>query len=79
MQMRSKAYLRFVWLWRLIRGSIQPYRDNAPARTSRALACTAIVLALLLVALEIDRHSAELESTNLVKNGYLFNPAFVGP
>jgi len=43
------------------------------------LACTAIVLALLLVVLEIDRHSAELESTNLVKNGYLFNPAFVGP
>ena len=79
MQMRSKAYLRFVWLWRLIRGSIQPYRDNAPARTSRVLACTAIVLALLLVVLEIDRHRAELESMGLVRNGYLIDPTFVGP
>ncbi len=39
----------------------------------------AIVLAVLLAMLEIDRHRAELDSIGLVRNGYLIDPTFVGP
>jgi hypothetical protein len=79
MQIRSKAYLQFISLWRLLRGFIPPRDDHVPARTSPSLLYTAVVLALLLATLEIDRHRAELESIGLVRNGYLVDPTFVSP
>jgi len=79
MQIRSKAYLQFIWLWRSLRGFIPPHDGHAPARTSSQLLYTAIVLVLLLAMLEIDRHRAELESIGLVRNGFLVDPTFVSP
>ncbi len=79
MQIRSKAYLRFVWLYRSIRGMVPPHHGNASVRTSPMLVYIAIVLAVLLAMLEIDRHRAELDSIGLVRNGYLIDPTFVGP
>lgn len=79
MQIRSKAYLQFIWFWRSLRGFIQPRDDHAPARTSSPLLYTAVALVFLLAMLEIDRHRAELESIGLVRNGYVFDPTFVSP
>ena len=79
MQIRSRAYLRFVWLWRLIREMVPPHYDNASVRTSPLLIYVAVILTSLLVMLDMGRHSAELGSTGLVRNGYLSDPTFVGP
>lgn len=79
MQIRSKAYLQFIWLRHLFRGLIPPHDNDAPARTSPLLLFTAIVLALLLAMLEIDRHRAELESIGFVSDNYLVEPTFVSP
>lgn len=79
MQIRSKAYLQFIWFWRSLRGFIPPRDDHAPARTSSPLLYTAVALVFLLAMLEIDRHRAELESIGLVRNGYVFDPTFVSP
>ena len=67
MQVRSKAYLQFISLWRLLRGLIPPHDYDAPARASPSLLYTAVVLALLLAILEIDLHRAALESIGFVK------------
>lgn len=79
MQIPSKAYLRFARLGRLIHGLIRRHDANAPAQTSAPLACTAVVLAILLAGLVIERHSAEFDSMGSARNGYLFNPVFVSP
>lgn len=79
MQIRSKAYLHFIWLWRLFRGSIPPHDDHAPARTSPTLLYTAVVLALLLAILEIDLHRTALQSTGLVGNNTSIPPVFMSP
>lgn len=79
MQIRSKAYLRFVWLCRSIRGMVPPHHNDVPVGTSPVLIYIAIVLALFLAMLEIDRHRVELDSIGLLRNGYLIDPTFVGP
>jgi hypothetical protein len=79
MQVRSRAYLQFISLWRLLRGLIPPHNGDASARTSPSLLYTAIVLALLLAILEIDLHRAALESIGLARNPYPVQPVFMGP
>jgi hypothetical protein len=79
MQIRSKAYLQFIWLWRSLRGLVPPHGGDAPTPTSPSLLYTAVVLALLLAILEIDLHRAELESIGLVRSDYPVEPIFMGP
>jgi hypothetical protein len=78
MQIRSKAYLQFIWLRRSLRGLIPPHDDHVPVRTSPSLLYTAVVLALLLAILETDLHRAELESIGLVRSDYTVEPIFMG-
>lgn len=79
MQIRYKAYLQFIWLWRSLRGLIPPHDHHAPTQTSPSLLYTAIVLASLLAILEIDLHRAELELIGLVRSDYPVEPTFMSP
>ena len=79
MQIRSKTYLQFISVWRLLRDLIPPSDGDAPAGTSPSLLYAAVVLALLLTILEIDTHRGELEPTGLVQNNDAVEPIFMNP
>jgi hypothetical protein len=79
MQIRSKAYLQFISLWRSLRGWMRPIDDGAFAETSPILVYAAVVLALLLAILEIDRHRGELDSVGLTRIEWPAEPGFAGP
>ena len=79
MQIRSKAYLQFISVWRSLRDLMPPTDGDAPAGTSLSLLYAAVVLALLLTILEIDTHRGELEPTGLVTNNYAVEPIFMSP
>ena len=79
MQIRSKAYLQFILLWRLLHNLIPPRDDDAPSKASPSLIYTAFVLAFLLAILEVDLHQGELQSIGLVKSTYPIEPFFVSP
>ena len=79
MQMRPRAYLHFISLWRSFRDSIPPHDRDVPAETSPSLICTVIVLAVLLAILEVDVHRGELESLGLLGSAYPIPAAFLSP
>jgi hypothetical protein len=79
MQIRPKAYLHFIWLWRLLRDAIPPPRGDVPAETSPFLIYIAVVLAFLLAILEVDAYRAELESLGLLAHDYPIPAAFFSP
>jgi hypothetical protein len=79
MQIRSKAYLHFISLWRSLRDAIPPHRGDMPAEASPFLIYTAIVLASLLAILEVDVHRDELGSLGLLGGNCFIQSAFLGP
>jgi hypothetical protein len=79
MQIRSKAYLQFISVWRSLRDLMPPTDGDAPAGTSLSLLYAAVVLALLLTILEIDTHRGELEPTGLAKNNCAVEAIFMSP
>jgi hypothetical protein len=78
MQMRPKAYLHLILLWRSLRHALPPHH-RVPAETSPSLVYAAIVLAFLLAILEADAHRVELEALGLLARDYSIPTAFVGP
>jgi hypothetical protein len=78
MQIRPKAYLHFISLWRSLRDAIPPHHDDVPA-ASPSLIYTAVVLVFLLAILEIDAHRGELESLGLLGHDYPIPTSFLGP
>jgi hypothetical protein len=79
MQMRPKAYLHLISLWRSLRHAMPPHHDSAPAEASPSLVYAAIVLAFLLAILEVDAHRVELEALGLLASDYAIPAAFLGP
>ncbi len=79
MQIRSKVYLQFVFVRRLLRDWLQNSSSDAEARASPSLSYVAIILALLLIILEIDAHRDELEAIGLARNYALSEPHFLSP
>jgi len=79
MQMRPKAYLHLVTLWRSLRHAIPPHHRNVPAEASPSLVYAAIVLAFLLAILEVDTHRVELEALGLLASDYPVPTAFSSP
>jgi hypothetical protein len=79
MQIRSKAYLQLILLWRSLHNLIPPHDDDASSEASPSLMYTAVVLAFLLAILEVDLHQDELQSFGLVKNDYRIEPVFMSP
>jgi hypothetical protein len=79
MQIRLKTYLHFMSLWRSLRDSIPPHRDDAPAEASPFLIYIAVVLVFLLAILGADAHRGELESFGLLGSDYPVPAAFLSP
>ncbi|OKO84345.1 hypothetical protein AC630_09145 [Bradyrhizobium sp. AS23.2] len=79
MQIRPKTYLHFISMWRSLRDAIPPHDEAAPAKASRSLIYTSVVLALLLTILEIDAHRSELQSLGLMGSGYPIQAVFLSP
>lgn len=79
MQMRPKAYLHLILLWRSLRDAMPPHDGNVPAEASPSLVYAAIVLAFLLAILEVDAHRVELEALGLLASDYPIPAAFVSP
>ena len=79
MQIRPKAYLHFISLWRSFRDSIPPHQGDVRAEASPSLIYAVVVLAFLLAVLEIDAHRGELESLGLSGHDYPIPPTFFGP
>jgi len=77
MQMRPKAYLHFMSLWRSVRDAIPPHRGDVPAEASPFLIYIAVVLMFLLAILEVDAHRGELESLGLLGGDYSIPPIFL--
>jgi hypothetical protein len=79
MQMRPKAYLHLISLWRSLRQAIPPHHRHVPAEASPSLVYAAIVLAFLLAILEVDTHRVELDALGLIASDYPVPTAFVSP
>ena len=79
MQIRPKAYLHFISLWRSFRDSIPPHQRDVRAEASPSLVYAVVVLASLLAVLEIDAHRGELESLGLSGHDYPIPAAFLSP
>jgi hypothetical protein len=79
MQMRSKAYLHLISLWRLLRNAISPHREGVPAEASPSLIYTTAVLALLFAILEVDAHQVELRSLGLVASDQFVPAPLLSP
>ncbi|KGJ71042.1 hypothetical protein BJA5080_06315 [Bradyrhizobium diazoefficiens SEMIA 5080] len=79
MQVHPKAYLQLIArLWHF-RASPLRNRDPDSQDASALLVYIAVVLALLLAVLEIDIHSAQLQSLGLLGDPIGINPIFMGP
>ena len=79
MQIRSKAYLQFISVWRSLRDLIPPNDGDSPAGTSPSLLYAAVVLTLFLTMLEIDLHRAQLEPTGLARNTFAVESILMSP
>jgi hypothetical protein len=78
MQGRSRPLLRMIARLRAAHAfMIAP--DPAAREASPLLVLTMIVLALLLVILEVDLHSADLESWGAMGNSFSADPMFKSP
>ena len=79
MQIRSKAYLQIISRLRALHELMWPNEGPPSREASSLLAFIATVLALLLVMLEVDLHSAELQSLGLTGRAFPIDPVFNGP
>jgi hypothetical protein len=79
MQMRPKAYLHLISLWRSLRDAIPPHRRNVPAEASPSLVYAAIMLAFLLAILEVDAHRGQLEALGLLASDDPIPTVFLSP
>jgi hypothetical protein len=79
MQMRPRAYLHLISLWRSLRHAIPAHHRNVSAEASPSLLYAAIVLTFLLAILEVDAHRVELEALGLLASDYPIPAAFFGP
>ena len=79
MQIRSKTYLQLISRLRALCLSLSPDGDPAAREASPMLLLIAIVLALLLAMLEVDLHSAELQSLGLTGGPFPVDPTFKSP
>ena len=79
MQIRPKAYLQFISLWRSFRDWMPPHDTSAPVETSPTLIYISVVLAFLLVMLEVDGHRGALEALGLLTDNFPVPSVFLGP
>jgi hypothetical protein len=79
MQIRSKTYLHFLLLRRLLRDAIPPRHGDVPNEVSPLLIYIAVVLVFLLAVLEVDAHRGALESLGLLGHDYAIPAVFVSP
>lgn len=79
MQIRPKAYLHIISLWRSFRDSLRPHNPGVRVEASPFLIYAAVVLMLLLAVLEVDAHRGELESLGLLGHDYPIPAAFLSP
>jgi hypothetical protein len=79
MQIRPKAYLHLISLWRSLRDAIPPHHQGAPAEASPLLIYAAVVLAFLVAILEVDAHRDELQSLGLIGSDCPVQAAFLSP
>lgn len=78
MQGQSRPLLRIISWLRAVRVLlIAP--DPASPEASPLLVLTVVVLMLLLAILEVDFHSADLQSLGLMGDAFLIDPVFKGP
>jgi hypothetical protein len=79
MQVHPKTYLQLISrLWHF-RASPPRNRDPGSQGASPLLVYIAVVLALLLAVLEVDIHSAQLQSLGLLGDPIGIDPIFMGP
>jgi hypothetical protein len=79
MQIRPKAYLHLISLWRSLRGAIPPRHDHVRVEASPFLIYVAFVLAFLVAILEVDAHRYELQSLGLIGSDCPIQAAFLSP
>jgi len=79
MQIRSKTYLQVVLRLRALRVLLSPGVDPATRQASPLFIYVAVMLALLLAMLEVDRHSIELQSLGLTGGPFPVDPLFKSP
>ncbi|MEH2487662.1 hypothetical protein [Bradyrhizobium sp. AZCC 2230] len=79
MQIRSKAYLQMISHLRGLRALLSWTDDPATKEPSLMLIFVAVLLALLLAILEVDQHSAALQSLGLLGDPPGTQPNFTGP
>ena len=77
MQIRPKAYLHLISLWRSLRDAIPPHHDRVRAEASPSLIYVAVVLAFLVAILEVDAHRDELQSLGLIGSDCPIQAAFL--
>lgn len=78
MQGRSRPLLRMIlWLRATRVRLIAP--DPAPREASPVLVFTVAVLILLLAILEVDLHSADLQSLGVMGDAFSIDPVFKSP
>jgi hypothetical protein len=79
MQIRSKTYLHFLLLRRLLRDAIPPRHGDVSTEASPLLIYIAVVLVFLLAILEVDAHRGTLESLGFLAQDYSIPAVFVSP
>ena len=79
MQIRSKAYLQMISRLRAAWSLMPPNKEPLSQEASPLLIFIAVVLGLLLAALEVDLHSADLQSLGLMSDALRIDPTFTGP
>ncbi|MCJ9700384.1 MULTISPECIES: hypothetical protein [unclassified Bradyrhizobium] len=78
MQEQSRPLLRVIsWLRAVRVHLIAP--DPAAREASPLLILTVVVLALLLAILEVELHSADLQSLGLIGDAFPIDPVFKSP
>ena len=78
MQGRSRPLLQMISWLRAVRGLLSA-PDPAAREASPLLILTVVVLALLLAILEVDMHSADLQSLGLMGEAFSIDPVFKSP
>ena|SRR5438067_11756884 len=78
MQGRSGPLLRMISRLRAVR-VLMSAPDPAAREASPLLILTVIVLVLLLAILEVDLHSADLQSLGLMGDAFSVDPVFKSP
>jgi len=79
MQIRSKAYLQFILLWRSFLRWMPTQDVRTPAETSPSLIYIAVVLAFFLAILELDAHRGQLEALGLLPQQEPTQSILLGP